>query len=78
MYLDFINCLLKSVVEEKKCSSLSEERLDIVEVFVNDFVVRDETSKIISKFPDIETVCRKIQRRKANLQVLQFVQFFFF
>lgn len=47
-----------------------EERLDIVEIFVNDFALRDETSKIISRFPDIETVCRRIQRRKASLQVL--------
>lgn len=47
-----------------------EERLDIVEIFVSDFVLRNETSKIISKFPDIETVCRKIQRKKANLQDL--------
>ncbi|KFM76299.1 DNA mismatch repair protein Msh2, partial [Stegodyphus mimosarum] len=47
-----------------------EERLDIVETFVNDFSLRNETSRYISKFPDLETLSRKIQRHKANLQDL--------
>ncbi|KAG8186204.1 hypothetical protein JTE90_008734 [Oedothorax gibbosus] len=47
-----------------------EERLDIVEAFVNDISFQNDVSKVVDKFIDVEMLCRKIQRRKANLQDL--------
>ncbi|GIX75372.1 DNA mismatch repair protein Msh2 [Caerostris extrusa] len=52
------------------CFTSAEERLDIVEAFVQDSSTLNEISKLINKFIDIEMLCRKIQRRKAGLQML--------
>lgn len=47
-----------------------EERLNLVEMFVKGYGFRTDMSSIISKFTDIEILCRKILNHKAGLRDL--------
>jgi DNA mismatch repair protein MSH2 len=47
-----------------------DERLDIVEAFVNDSSIRTFiTQDFLSRVPDFERLVRKFIRKKANLEV---------
>ncbi|GFT79814.1 DNA mismatch repair protein Msh2, partial [Nephila pilipes] len=50
--------------------NIKEDRLDLVDYFIQYSSVRNDISKILEKCVDIEMLCRKIQRRKAGLQDL--------
>ncbi len=41
-----------------------EERLDGVEVFFKDFVLRENVDRVLNDFPDIERLGLKIKKRK--------------
>ena len=47
-----------------------DERLDIVDVFVNDSAIRSYiTQDFLGRVPDFERLVRKFIRKKANLEV---------
>ena len=47
-----------------------DERLDIVDVFVNDAAIRSYiTQDFLGRVPDFERLVRKFIRKKANLEV---------
>ena len=49
---------------------LIDERLDIVEAFVNDSSIRTFISQdFLGRVPDFERLVRKFIRKKANLEV---------
>ena len=49
---------------------LLDERLDIVEVFVNDSSIRSFIGQdFLGRVPDFERIVRKFIRKKANLEV---------
>ncbi len=50
---------------------LIDERLDIVEAFVNDSSIRTFISQdFLGRVPDFERLVRKFIRKKANLEVM--------
>ena len=53
------------------------ERLDIVEVFVNDSSIRTYIAQdFLGRIPDFERLVRKFIRKKANLEVTKNLCFF--
>ena len=60
-----------STVEMKRTLTLLlDERLDIVEVFVNDSSIRTFIAQdFLGRVPDFERLVRKFIRKKANLEV---------